>query len=72
LKLILTARRVEALQKLKEEIRKEVGEGVKVAVVKLDVSSRGEVEGLFGDGSGSGKGGLPEGFGEVDVLVNNA
>ena len=58
------------LQKLKEEIGKEVGQGVRVAVVKLDVSVRGEVEGLFG--SGSGRGGLPEGFGEVDVLVNNA
>ncbi|KAJ9644594.1 hypothetical protein H2199_003557 [Coniosporium tulheliwenetii] len=38
LRLIVTARRIDALKKLAEEIKTEVGEGVKVLPVKLDVS----------------------------------
>ncbi|PSK38091.1 NADP-dependent 3-hydroxy acid dehydrogenase [Elsinoe australis] len=64
LKLILTARRVDVLKQVAEEIEKEVGAGVKVQPVKLDVSNPEEVKGLVGS--------LPEGFREVDVLVNNA
>ncbi|PNS18749.1 hypothetical protein CAC42_5288 [Sphaceloma murrayae] len=64
LKLILTARRVDALKQVAAEIEKEVGSGVKVLPVKLDVSDAGEVRGLIA--------GLPEGWREVDVLVNNA
>ncbi|KAJ9669499.1 hypothetical protein H2201_000366 [Coniosporium apollinis] len=64
LKLIVTARRIDALKKLAEEIKTEVGEGVKVLPVKLDVSKPDEVRG-FVDG-------LPEEFREIDVLVNNA
>lgn len=64
LKLILTARRVDVLKQVAEEIEKEVGAGVKVHPVKLDVSNPEEVKGLVGS--------LPEGFREVDVLVNNA
>lgn len=64
LKLILTARRIDVLEELKAEIAKEVGEGVKVLCVKLDVSSPGEVEGFVGK--------LGEGWKEIDVLVNNA
>ena len=63
LKLVLTARREEALAELKKEIEG-VAAGVKVAVVKLDVSNQEEVRGFAKA--------LPEGFGEVDVLVNNA
>jgi 3-hydroxy acid dehydrogenase/malonic semialdehyde reductase len=63
LKLVLTARREEALAELKKEIEG-VAKGVKVAVVKLDVSNVEEVRGFVKA--------LPEGFGEVDVLVNNA
>jgi 3-hydroxy acid dehydrogenase/malonic semialdehyde reductase len=63
LKLVLTARREEALAELKKEIEG-VASGVKVAVVKLDVSNQEEVR-AFAKA-------LPEGFGEVDVLVNNA
>jgi 3-hydroxy acid dehydrogenase/malonic semialdehyde reductase len=63
LKLVLTARREEALAELKREIEG-VAKGVKVAVVKLDVSNAEEVRGFAKA--------LPEGFGEVDVLVNNA
>lgn len=64
LKLVVTARRLESLQQLAEQIKKEAGEGVQVHAVKLDVSSAEEVRGFVG--------GLPEGWREVDVLVNNA
>jgi 3-hydroxy acid dehydrogenase/malonic semialdehyde reductase len=64
LKLILTARRLEALEQLKSEIAKEVGAGVKVLPVKLDISSPKEVREFVGK--------LPAEFKEVDVLVNNA
>lgn len=64
LKLILTARRIDTLKKLAEDIKKEVGEGVKVLPVKLDVSNPDEVRSFVA--------GLPEEFKEIDVLVNNA
>ena len=52
------------MKEIAEEIRKEVGEGVKVLPCKLDVSSPEEVRGFVGR--------LPEEWREVDVLVNNA
>ncbi|KAI1074609.1 NAD(P)-binding protein [Whalleya microplaca] len=64
LKLILTARREDALRQLAADIAKEVGEGVKVLPVRLDVSKPEEVRGFVA--------GLPEEFREIDVLVNNA
>jgi 3-hydroxy acid dehydrogenase / malonic semialdehyde reductase len=64
LKLILTARRIDTLKKIAAEINKEVGEGVKVLPVKLDVSKPEKVRAFVG--------GLPEEFREIDVLVNNA
>ncbi|KZF23218.1 oxidoreductase [Xylona heveae TC161] len=64
LKLVLTARRVDQLKELAEEITKEVGEGVKVHTVKLDVSNSSEVKNFVPN--------LPEEFKEIDVLVNNA
>lgn len=64
LRLVLTARRVDVLEQVKEEIRKEVGDGVKVLAVKLDVSDPEAVRGFVG--------GLPEEWREIDVLVNNA
>lgn len=64
LKLIVTARRLPALQKLQEEIRTEVGDGVKVLPVQLDVSKPEEITKFVK--------GLPEEFKDVDVLVNNA
>lgn len=62
--LILTARRVERLHEIAQQIAQELGQGVKVHVVKLDVSKPDEVRQLWAD--------LPEGFRDVDVLVNNA
>lgn len=64
LKLIITARRIDTLKQVAEEIKKEVGEGVKVLPVKLDVSSAEEVRNFVKS--------LPAEFQEIDVLVNNA
>lgn len=64
LKLILTARRIDALKDVASEINQEVGEGVKILPVKLDVSNPEEVKSFLSS--------LPEGFKDIDVLVNNA
>jgi len=64
LKLILTARRLDTLKEVASEIQKEVGDGVKVLPVKLDISKADEVRNFVGN--------LPEEFKQVDVLVNNA
>lgn len=64
LKLILTARRADTLKDVAAEIEKETSGGVKVLPVKLDVSNSEEVRAFVP--------GLPEGWGEIDVLVNNA
>lgn len=64
LKLVLTARRIDALEELAAKIREEAGDGVKVLPVKLDVSKPEEVKAFVP--------GLPDEFKEIDVLVNNA
>lgn len=64
LKLILTARRIDTLNEIAVEIVQEVGNGVKVLPVQLDVSNTEEVRGF--------KGKLPAEFRDIDVLVNNA
>lgn len=64
LKIIVTARRLEALNELAAEIRAEVGDGVKVLPVKLDVSNPEEIKNFVPS--------LPAEFKEIDVLVNNA
>ncbi len=64
LKLILTARRIDSLKQIAAELLKEVGEGVKVLPVQLDVSDAGQVRDFVGS--------LPAEFRDVDVLVNNA
>jgi 3-hydroxy acid dehydrogenase/malonic semialdehyde reductase len=64
LKLIVTARRIDALNQLAAEIKAEVGDGVKVHPVKLDVSNPEEIKNFVPS--------LPEEFKEIDVLVNNA
>ena len=48
LKLILTARRIDTLKQLAEEIKEEVGQGVQVLPLKLDVSKPDEVRGFVG------------------------
>jgi 3-hydroxy acid dehydrogenase/malonic semialdehyde reductase len=64
LKLVLAARRVETLEQVKQDIRKEVGDGVQVLAAKLDVSKPDEVKRFVPS--------LPKEFSEIDVLVNNA
>ncbi|KKY14331.1 putative oxidoreductase [Phaeomoniella chlamydospora] len=64
LKLILTARRVETLKQIAAEIKKEVGDGVKVLPVQLDVSKPNEVSSFVPT--------LPDEFKDIDILVNNA
>jgi 3-hydroxy acid dehydrogenase/malonic semialdehyde reductase len=64
LKLILTARRIDTLKQIAAEISKDVGEGVKVLPVQLDVSKSAEVKSFVQN--------LPEEFKQIDVLVNNA
>ncbi|KAL9029381.1 MAG: hypothetical protein Q9196_002369 [Gyalolechia fulgens] len=64
LKLILTARRIDTLKALAEEIKNEVGSGVQVLPLKLDVSKPDEVRAFVSS--------LPPDFKEIDILVNNA
>lgn len=64
LKLILTARRIDSLNEIATEIIREVGAGVKVLPIKLDVSNPNEIRGFLGK--------LPDEFRDIDVLVNNA
>ncbi|KAH7088710.1 hypothetical protein FB567DRAFT_440458 [Paraphoma chrysanthemicola] len=63
LKLILTARREDALKEVAKEIES-FAKGVKVLPVKLDVSKVDEIQAFVGK--------LPQEFKEIDVLVNNA
>lgn len=64
LKIILTARRIDTLKQIAQEISKEVGDGVKVLPVQLDVSKPNEIKAFVEN--------LPTEFKEIDVLVNNA
>ena len=64
LKLILTARRIDVLKEIAAKTNEEVGSGVQVLPVKLDVSNPKEVKDFVGS--------LPAEFREIDVLVNNA
>ena len=64
LRIIITARRLEALRDLAGEIEAEVGSGVQVLPVRLDVSKADEVNGFVGS--------LPPDFQNIDILINNA
>lgn len=64
LRLVLTARRLDSLKRIAADIGKEVGDGVKVLPVQLDVSNADQVRSFVGT--------LPAEFREIDVLVNNA
>src|SRR5271170_4058634 len=64
LKIILTARRIDQLRHVAADINKEVGDGVKVLPVKLDISKPEEVSAFVDN--------LPEEFQDIDILVNNA
>lgn len=64
LKIIITARRIDTLKQVAADINKEVGSGVQVLPVQLDVSKPEEVRNLISN--------LPQEFRDIDVLVNNA
>lgn len=64
LKIVLIARRLDRLREIAAEINDEVGQGVKVLPVQLDVSNPEEVIDFHGK--------LPDDFKEIDILVNNA
>lgn len=55
---------MDALHQLADDIHKEVGNGVKVHPVQLDVSKAEEVDSFVGR--------LPSEFKDINVLVNNA
>jgi 3-hydroxy acid dehydrogenase / malonic semialdehyde reductase len=64
LRIIVTARTQSALSELKDQIATEVGDGVQVLPVALDVSDPAAVRGFVGS--------LPEEWRDIHVLVNNA
>ncbi|MCJ1425863.1 hypothetical protein MMC29_003763 [Sticta canariensis] len=64
LKLILTARRIEKLKELAAKIKDEVGTGVQVLPIRLDVRNPEEVR-CFVDS-------LPAEFKDISILVNNS
>ncbi|XWW95700.1 hypothetical protein V2A60_003667 [Cordyceps javanica] len=64
LRLILAARRVDTIREIAAAITKQVGDGVKILPLQLDVSKPDEVR-TFVDK-------LPEEFKNIDVLINNA
>lgn len=64
LKIILTARRVDKLTEIAAQISEEVGDGVEILPIQLDVSKTDEVKDFHGK--------LPAGFKDIDILVNNA
>lgn len=64
LKLILTARRIDALKSLAEQIKSEVGEGVQCLPAQVDMSKPSEIVSFVSN--------LPAEFKNIDVLVNNA
>jgi len=64
LRLILTARRLDKLHEIAAEIKNEVGSGVQVLPVSLDVSKPDEVRNLVPQ--------LPEEWRDINILVNNA
>jgi 3-hydroxy acid dehydrogenase/malonic semialdehyde reductase len=64
LQIIITGRRKAPLEKCAADITREVGDGVKVLPVVLDVSDFKAIAGFVES--------LPEGWREIDILVNNA
>lgn len=62
-KVVLGARRVDELEKVKSKIEAEVGSG-RVVMCKVDVTKRDEVKALVAAAEAS--------FGPVDIMVNNA
>ncbi|KAJ6780464.1 hypothetical protein PWT90_01830 [Aphanocladium album] len=64
LRLILAARRVDTIKEIAAAINKQVGDGVKILPLQLDVSKPDEVRTFVSK--------LPDEFKNIDVLINNA
>ncbi|KAJ4155423.1 hypothetical protein LMH87_000665 [Akanthomyces muscarius] len=64
LRLILAARRLDVIKEIAAAITKQVGDGVKILPLQLDVSKPDEVRTFVGK--------LPEEFKNIDILINNA
>jgi 3-hydroxy acid dehydrogenase/malonic semialdehyde reductase len=64
LRLILTARRADVLAQVAADIKAEVGDGVQILPVELDVSDPEAVRSFVPN--------LPEAWRDIHVLVNNA
>ncbi|OAA70846.1 Short-chain dehydrogenase/reductase SDR [Akanthomyces lecanii RCEF 1005] len=64
LRLILAARRLDVIKEIATAITKQVGDGVKILPLQLDVSKPDEVRTFVGK--------LPEEFKNIDILINNA
>lgn len=64
LRLILAARRLDSLREVAANISTEVGNGVKVLPVQLDVSDPRQVRSFVGN--------LPQEWKDIQILVNNA
>lgn len=64
LRLILTARREDSLKQIAADINNEVGDGVQILPVKLDVSNPAEVRSFVPN--------LPEEWRDINILLNNA
>ncbi|KAM3560682.1 hypothetical protein MY1884_002782 [Beauveria asiatica] len=64
LRLILAARRLETIKKIAADITGQVGDGVKILPLQLDVSKPDEVRAFVGE--------LPDEYKNIDILINNA
>jgi 3-hydroxy acid dehydrogenase / malonic semialdehyde reductase len=64
LRLILAARRTDRLKLVAKDIIAEIGDGVQILPVQLDVSKPDQIRGFVAS--------LPEEWREIDVLVNSA
>lgn len=64
LKLVLIARRLSKLNEIVEEIAREVGSGVKILALEIDLSIQSEASNFIEL--------LPEELRDIDILINNA
>lgn len=64
IRLVLTARRLDALEQVAAEINKGVGSEVKIFCYAMDVGKPGDVDAFVPS--------LPEDFRDIDILFNNA
>lgn len=64
LRLILTARRIDALESIASDINKTISAKVKIHCVQLDISKTNNISAFISE--------LPAEFKDIDVLVNNA